>query len=462
MGEAEGDARALKASAGPRWQRRPPAASRPRSRVVNQRQVGQVDGCAGGGAACRRRERAPRRPWAPLEGWATADAPARPADADDDAPEAGAQRFEVAALRPHSRGDRRRPLQDGARLRPLTRRHVTARRRSAGPARPRHGCAASSKRLASTSRDATQTRCRRRCPPASSRHVTARSATSAPLARGKPAMVRRSSTARRLERRQNAVLMLIREQEEATADGFRDPSEDLELAGLVAPSGASGDLTSRRTEFSACATVTVDSRGGELGRLEDERSSLIGGDERSSCRASCRGQRSSVAGEGSKSRGAMSLASFSAGGSTSRRLSKHARKLSSESLPEETDELQALWDGDEEARRTGVDPSIREDDRATSFGTSCRDSARPSSVARHSFRVSFVGGAGGAPARTCSIADDGRSVVRTSVTRGSGGGRRARLNVFGRSDVYGVAPRLRLGALWRRRRRGGRGGDGAG
>ena len=56
--------------------------------------------------------------------------------------------------------------------------------------------------------------------------------------RGKPAMVRRSSTARhrRLERRQNAVLMLIREQEEATADGFRDPSEDLELAGLVAPS----------------------------------------------------------------------------------------------------------------------------------------------------------------------------------------------------------------------------------
>ena len=89
----------------------------------------------------------------------------------------------------------------------------------------------------------------------------------------------------------------------------------------------------------------------------------------------------------------MSLASFSAGGSTSRRLSKHARKLSSESLPEETDELQALWDGDEEARRTGVDPSIREDDRATSFGTSCRDSARPSSVARHSFRVSFVGGA---------------------------------------------------------------------
>ena len=118
----------------------------------------------------------------------------------------------------------------------------------------------------------------------------------------------------------------------------------------------------------------------------------------------------------------MSLASFSAGGSTSRRLSKHARKLSSESLPEETDELQALWDGDEEARRTGVDPSIRDDDRATSFGTSCRDSARPSSVARHSFRVSFVGGAGGAPARTCSIADDGRSVVRTSVTRGSVGG----------------------------------------
>ena len=116
------------------------------------------------------------------------------------------------------------------------------------------------------------------------------------------------STARRLERRQNAVLMLIREQEEATADGFRDPSEDLELAGLVAPSGASGDLTSRRTEFSACATVTVDSRGGELGRLEDERSSLIGGDERSSCRASCRGQRSSVAAEGSKSRGAIIIA----------------------------------------------------------------------------------------------------------------------------------------------------------
>ena len=205
--------------------------------------------------------------------------------------------------------------------------------------------------------------------------------------RGKPAMVRRSSTARRLERRQNAVLMLIREQDEATADGFRDPSEDLELAGLVAPSGASGDLTSRRTEFSACATVTVDSRGGELGRLEDERSSLIGGDERSSCRASAAGSdRPSLL----KAPRAVVRCHwpFSAAG----RSSKFARKLSSESLPEETDELQALWDGDEEARCTGVDPSIREDDRATSFGTSCRDSARPSSVARHSFRVSFVGG----------------------------------------------------------------------
>ena len=184
-----------------------------------------------------------------------------------------------------------------------------------------------------------------------------------------------------------------REQEEATADGFRDPSEDLELAGLVAPSGASGDLTSRRTEFSACATVTVDSRGGELGRLEDERSSLIGGDERSSCRASCRGQRSSVAGEGSKSRGAMSLAS--PGGSTLG--IRSTQEVSSEIFPRRRT---CKRSGTAMRRRPqGVDPSIRDDDRATSFGTSCRDSARPSSVARHSFRVSFVGGAGGAPAR---------------------------------------------------------------
>ena len=113
----------------------------------------------------------------------------------------------------------------------------------------------------------------------------------------------------------------------------------------------------------------------------------------------------------------MSLASFSGAG----RSSKFARKLSSESLPEETDELQALWDGDEEARRTGVDHSILDDDRATSFGTSCRDSARPSSVARHSFRVSLSAAPAARRAHVLG-ADDGRSVVRTSVTRGSVGG----------------------------------------
>ena len=300
----------------------------------------------------------------------------------------------VAALRPHARGDRRRPLQAGPAFSPA---HPPSWPLAVGPRPARGICAASSKRLATAG-----TRLRL-LPPSLS-------ASQQPSRDGSERDFGSSAAASRrwcVGRRRRAVSAAAERGAHADpraggGDGRRPRPEDLELAGLVAPSGAS-EISPRGAQV-----LGVRDRHGRQPRRRARPS-------RGRALFSHRRRRALVVPDvvpraavvrrwrGLQSRGAMSLASFSGW------LDLGARGSCRRELPEETDELQALWDGDEEARRTGVDPSIREDDRATSFGLTAI--TRPSSVALHSFRVSFVGGAGGADAHVLG-ADDGRSVVR--------------------------------------------------